>query len=113
MKTMLFSEIPPADRTLSAILGYGAFVAVLLLLALIVFLIVRKIKRKQKREDADKTVSTDSLSAADKTAPGSAGQIKLHDVDPKTAALLMAIVADKAGVPLNCLRFKSIRELKK
>ena len=56
---MLFSEIPPADRTLSAILGYGAFVAVLLLLALIVFLIVRKIKRKQKREDADKTVSTD------------------------------------------------------
>ena len=71
---MLFSEIPPADRTLSAILGYGAFVAVLLLLALIVFLIVRKIKRKQKREDADKTVSTDSLSAADKTAPGSAGR---------------------------------------
>ena len=84
---MLFSEIPPADRTLSAILGYGAFVAVLLLLALIVFLIVRKIKRKQKREDADKTVSTDSVTAADKTAPGSAGQIKLHDVEPKTAAL--------------------------
>ena len=85
----------------------------MLLLALIVFLIVRKIKRKQKREDADKTVSTDSVTAADKTAPGSAGQINLQDVEPKTAALLMAIVADKAGVPLNCLRFKSIRELKK
>ena len=52
---MLFSEIPPADRTLSAILGYGAFVAVLLLLALIVFLIVRKIKRKQKREMPENT----------------------------------------------------------
>ena len=110
---MLFSEIPPADRTLSAILGYGAFVAVLLLLALIVFLLVRKIKRKQKREDADTTAPTDSVTAAVKTAPGSPGQIKLHDVEPKTAALLMAIVADKAGVPLNCLRFKSIRELKK
>ena len=53
---MLFSEIPPADRTLSAILGYGAFVAVFLLLALIFFIIFRKIKRKQKREDADKKV---------------------------------------------------------
>lgn len=45
---MLFSEIPPADRTLSAILGYGAFVAVLLLLALIVFLIVRKSNGSKK-----------------------------------------------------------------
>lgn len=43
-------------------------------------------------------------------APGSAGQIKLHDVEPKTAAMLMAIVADKVGKPLNELRFISIKE---
>ena len=45
------------------------------------------------------------------TAPGSAGQVKLHDVDPKTAAILMAIVAYEMGKPLNELRFLSIREL--
>ena len=46
------------------------------------------------------------------TAPGSAGELKLHDVEPKTAAMLMAIVADKMGKPLNELRFISIKEVK-
>ena len=46
------------------------------------------------------------------TAPGSAGQLKLHDVEPKTAAMIMAIVADKLGKPLNELRFISIKEVK-
>ena len=44
-------------------------------------------------------------------APGSAGQLKLHDVEPKTAAMLMAIVADKIGKPINELRFISIKEV--
>ena len=45
------------------------------------------------------------------TAPGSAGKLKLHNVEPKTAAMLMAIVADKLGKPLNELRFISIKEV--
>ena len=45
-------------------------------------------------------------------APGTAGQLKLHDVNPKTAAMIMAIVADKMGKPLNELRFISIKEVK-
>ena len=44
-------------------------------------------------------------------APGSAGSIKLHGVEPKTAAMLMAIVADKMGKPLNELRFISVKEV--
>ena len=46
------------------------------------------------------------------TAPGSAGDIKLYNVEPRTAAMLMAIVADKMGKPLNELRFISIKEVK-
>ena len=45
-------------------------------------------------------------------APGTAGQLKLYDTNPKTAAMLMAIVADKMGKPLNELRFISIKEVK-
>jgi hypothetical protein len=45
-------------------------------------------------------------------APGSAGHLKLHDVEPKVAAMAMAIVADKMGKPLNELRFISIKEVK-
>ena len=45
-------------------------------------------------------------------APGSAGEVKLFDVPDKEAAMIMAIVADKMGKPLNELRFKSIKEVK-
>ncbi len=44
-------------------------------------------------------------------APGSAGQVKLHGVEPKTAAMIMAIVANKMEKPLNELRFISIKEV--
>ncbi len=45
-------------------------------------------------------------------APGSAGELKLYDVNEKDAAMIMAIVAHQLGKPLNELRFKSIREVK-
>ena len=45
------------------------------------------------------------------TAPGSAGHLKLHNVEPKTAAMVMAIVADKLQKPINELRFISIKEV--
>ena len=50
--------------------------------------------------------------AAPALAPGSAGKLKLYDTPPKAAAMIMAIVADKMGKPLNELRFISIKEVK-
>lgn len=45
-------------------------------------------------------------------APGTAGDFKLYNTDPRDAAMVMAIVADTLGKPLNELRFISIREVK-
>ena len=45
-------------------------------------------------------------------APGTAGNLKLYDTPPKTAAMIMAIVANQMGKPLNELRFISIKEVK-
>lgn len=42
-------------------------------------------------------------------APGTAGEIKLYNVPDKQAAMVMAIVAEHTGLPLNQLRFRSIR----
>ena len=39
----------------------------------------------------------------------SQGTIDLVNVDEKTAAIIMAIVSDKSGIPLNRLSFKSIK----
>lgn len=37
------------------------------------------------------------------------GELELIDTDEKTAAVIMAIVSDKSGIPLNRLAFKSIK----
>ena len=50
--------------------------------------------------------------APKKLAPGSAGEVKIYDTDPRDAAMIMAIVANKLQKPLNELRFKSIKEVK-
>lgn len=37
------------------------------------------------------------------------GELDLVNTDEKTAAVIMAIVSDKSGIPLNRLAFKSIK----
>ena len=53
-----------------------------------------------------------NVGATAAAAPGTAGELKLYGTDPRTAAMLMAIVADELGAPVNELRFLSIREVK-
>ncbi len=45
-------------------------------------------------------------------APGTAGSMNIHSTPPRTAAMLMAIVADELKVPVNELRFIDIKEIK-
>ena len=68
-------------------------------------------KKKKKATQIEEAPVQEIPAAELPKAPGSAGQLKLHNVEPKTAAMLMAIVADKMGKPLNELRFLSIKEV--
>ena len=61
---------------------------------------------------APAAVPAPAPAAAPAPAPGCAGELKLYNVCDKDAAILMAIVANKIGKPLNELRFKSIKEVK-
>ena len=91
-----------------------AIVAVLAIIVLV--MVIRKhsaLKKAAQTKDVEVTaVEQTTEEVAAPTAPGSAGSVKLYDVEPKTAAMLMAIVADKTGKPLNELRFISIKEVK-
>ncbi len=53
-----------------------------------------------------------AIPAGKTLAKGSLGSLDLHGVDERTAAMLMAVVADKMQAPLNELYFKSIKEIK-
>ena len=104
------------DAGIVALLGY-AVVFFGLILLMIVVTILGKIfvaagNKKKAEAPAPAPAPAPAAPAAPAVAPGTAGQLKLHDVPPKTAAMLMAIVADKMGKPLNELRFISIKEVK-
>lgn len=99
------------DAAIVALLGYAVVFFGLILLMVVVMIFGKIFSAKNKK--AEVPAAAPAAPAAPKpTAPGTAGSLKLHDVDPKTAAMLMAIVADKMGKPLNELRFISIKEVK-
>ena len=102
------------NAALTALLGY-LVVFLGLVLLMVVVLIQGKIMAPKK------TAAPAAAPAPAETAPeardvpkakGTAGELKLYDTDPKDAAMIMAIVADATGKPLNELRFLSIREIK-
>ncbi len=103
------------DAGLAAVLGYAIVFLGLIALMVVVMLIGKSFVAAQKRktsEQADQPAPVADEPVDAPVAPGSAGQVMTFDVPDKTAAMLMAIVADKLNRPLNELRFISIKEVK-
>ena len=109
----LMEDISVGTAGLVALLGY-AVVFIGLIALMVVVMIMGKVMSAKKTAPAAAPAAAAPAAPAAKNAPapGSAGKIALHDVPDKTAAMLMAIVADRTGKPLNQLRFISIREVK-
>ena len=105
------------DAGVIALVGYGVVFFGLILLMIVVTILgkafsAKKGETKKAAEPAPAPVAAPVVPAEPVAAPGTAGQLKLYDTPPKTAAMIMAIVADKMGKPLNELRFISIKEVK-
>jgi len=91
---------------------YVALAMVLALAVIVAAMAIRKRFSAKKKAPEPVIITPVPAKEPEKpAAPGPAGQIKLHGVAPKTAAMLMAIVANKTGKPLNELRFISIKEV--
>ena len=113
MPTTGLENIGIADAALLSVLGYAVVFFGIIMLMVMVMIIGGIFTAKAKKQQAAPAPAAPAEEAAPApVAPGAAGQLKLHDVEPKTAAMLMAIVADKLGKPLNELRFISIKEVK-
>ena len=100
-----------------AVLGYLVVFLGLVMLMLVIFLMGRIMTRKKAVPAAAPAAAAPAAAPAAvpvkaDPAPGTAGEFKLYDTDPRAAAMCMAIVADTLGKPLNELRFISIREVK-
>ena len=113
--TMLAStldNIGIADAGIVALLGYAVVFFGLILLMIVVSILGKAFSAKDAKAAKAAPAAEAPVEAPKPVAPGAAGQLKLHDVEPKTAAMLMAIVADKLQKPINELRFISIKEVK-
>ena len=116
-------NISLGNAAIVAVLGYAVvFFGLVLLMVVITIMgklfIAKDAKSKAKAETAVAAMATAAPAAAPvaaaeaPAAPGSAGPVKLYDTPPKTAAMIMAIVANQMGKPLNELRFITIKEVK-
>ena len=121
MKMFLLTAATEINPNTAALVGYIVMALALVLIALIAVAVVKRVIAMVKKASSEPVAEAAAQTAPAPVvlndenkplAPGSAGQVKLHDVEPKTAAMLMAIVADKTGKPLNELRFISIKEVK-
>lgn len=100
------------DALLYSLAGMAVVFFALVLLMCICKIMIAVGDRTEKKAPAPAAAPAAQSPAEMPLAPGSAGELKLYDTDPRTAAMLMAIVADELKAPLNELRFISIREIK-
>ena len=103
------------DAALTALLGYlVVFFGLVLLMVVVMIMGKIMVAQANKAKAAAPAAAAEPVAPAPEApaAPGSAGELKLYDTDPKDAAMIMAIVADSVGKPINELRFISIKEVK-
>ena len=100
---------------LVALLGYAVVFIGLIALMVVVMIMGKVMSAKKTAPAAAPAAATAAPTPAPKAAPalatGVAGECKLYNVGDREAAMLMAIVANKRGKPLNTLRFKSMKEV--
>ena len=89
----------------------------LIILAVLIMIISRVVRLGEnlagkKNAASDEPAHVQQSAAAGTPLPGtqSQGTLELDSVDEPTAAVIMAIVSDESGIPLNRLLFKSIKK---
>ena len=100
-----------------AIVGLLTVMAILALIAVCIIVISKIIRLIESKADKKKetklpesgTPQADAKQGTPLPESKSVGSLELVGTDEATAAVIMAIVSDKSGIPLNRLVFKSIR----
>lgn len=92
-----------------SVLGISIVFLVLILLMGVIHCIALFTVKKSAPAAVSSPVATPAP-AEPKLAPGSCGEVATFSVPDRVAAMVMAVTADQLNVPLNELRFISIKE---
>ena len=108
-------KMPLSDALATSFIGITTVILILAVIACLILLVSKVIRSFEAAAAKKKPAETPA--AASEAAPAGVpmpagmnqGELELIDTDEKTAAVIMAIVSDKSGIPLNRLSFKSIK----
>lgn len=102
----------PLDKALAvAVIGLVTVITVLAVIACLILLVskaIRAIESAVSKKSEETAVETATVPSPVASAPIHTGPV-LENVDDKEAAVIMAIVSDKSGIPLERLNFRSIK----
>jgi len=108
--------IAPESLTVAESIPYALFCMAVVFLVLVILSLIIKLFSLAIGLVAGKEKSTSAampeskpLIIEEKGPELSCGELILHNVDERTAAMIMAIVSDDSGIPLEELCFKSIK----
>lgn len=109
-------DLSTLDAIFVALAGMAIVLLELALLAVCILIISRVVRFTEKRfskETPQPVTQTATPVQSGTPLPDtvSIGNLTLIDTDEPTAAVIMAIVSDSSGIPLNRLNFKSIKRM--
>ena len=104
-----------SEGLLVSLIGILVVMFELALLAIFILLMAKVFKLSgkfgKKKTEEPKAVPANVITGIPLPENNSQGKLDLIDVDEPTAAVIMAIVSNQSGIPLNRLSFKSIKKL--
>ena len=103
---MLNIKMPLGEAVAVSLIGIITVMIILAVIAMLIILVSKAIRSVE--------ASFASKNAAQSAAPVAAvaaeePEVELIDTDEKSAAVIMAIVSQRSGIPLERLRFRSIK----
>ncbi len=109
-------KMPLSDALTTSVIGIVTVMIILAVIAVLIILVskvIRAVEGAASKKAPAAPVAATATAAAPAGVPMPAGmnqgELELINTDEKTAAVIMAIVSDKSGIPLNRLSFKSIK----
>ena len=107
-------KMPLTDALAVSAIGIVTVMIILAVIACLIILVSKVIRAIESKANSKKAAAVPAESAS---APAGVpmpegmnqGELELIGVDEKEAAVIMAVVSHKSGIPLNRLAFKSIR----
>ena len=106
-------QMPITEALTIAVIGICVVMMILAIIAVLIILLSKIVRTVEGIAQKKASVSSDAAPSAPDSVSApegvNSGEVELIETDEKTAAVIMAIVSEQSGIPLNRLSFKSIR----